>query len=121
MPEFSRYGSIETVGGTGAMTADGLVGQRGGNVGQLPGASLSMDSTAPYKRPKTLTEKARESRGRAETMCVEPECLAHAIEGGYCMGHSSKLGVVPESKACQQDGCRGLKQRGRDYCRWHGW
>jgi hypothetical protein len=126
MSGISPYGAPEANGGSGAMTADALVGQlvgSGGTANQVdPRFSPALHSTAPYKPPKTLAQKARESmvENRNGASCAVDDCTAFASNGmEYCVGHAQKLGKVPAEKRCGHDGCKGFKQRGRDFCRWH--
>lgn len=127
MGEVSRYGAIENLGGREPATANSLVGQPLGakTANAMQGMEAAMFSTAPYKPPKTLEQKVRESR-EAEIrnpdarICGEDGCETFAVKGSaLCLGHMQKLGQVPTEKRCTVEGCKAFKQRGRERCRWH--
>lgn len=121
--EIAKYGATENVGGTGAMTADALAGQLAttGTSGQVSLTSApAIFSTAPYKPPRTLAEKARQSmvddkKGRG---CEIPTCLAFAIsDSPFCYAHSQK----PRSQRvkCGHEGCGSWAKKDQQFCRWH--
>lgn len=85
MSDTSRYGAQENVGGTGAVTADALVGTPlGGHTGDaLAGsAAWGVYSTAPYKDPK-----ARQAE-KTPDLCHHEGCRQWHLKGeDFCRWH----------------------------------
>ncbi len=92
MSDISRYGALESAGGSGAQTADALVGQHvgaGGTAQQVDSRfSPAMHSTAPYKPPQTASEKASQKAHESSKLCLKEGCRQwHKLNSDYCRWH----------------------------------